>query len=1002
MNYDHLTAESTWKKFWEEREIYKTEDISNKPKYYVLDMFPYPSGVGLHVGHPRGYIASDVLARFKRMQGFNVLHPMGFDSFGLPAEQYAIKTGNHPGPYTDELVAHYKKQLENIGFSYDWSREVATHRPEYYKWTQWIFLQLFNSWFNPKTNKAEKIETCIEMLKQENPAWEQKTDLEKQEDLMKYRLAYEGYAEVNWCEEMGTVLANDEIVTSPDGTMVSERGDFPVVKKSMRQWFMRISTYADRLLSDLEPLDWPESIKSIQKNWIGKSEGAEIDFNVVSTSSTTENTITVFTTRADTLFGVTYVVLAPEHALVLQLLPLVQNKDEVEEYIKKANATSEDDRINDKKEKTGVELKGIFAKNPANGELVPVWIADYVLASYGTGAVMAVPAHDERDFEFAKKYNLPIKKVIARETGLKRENEEFRDGGAGVVFDPLSQKYAVALWQSGGISLFAGGPDEGENVKDAIIREVKEESGLYDFAYTEWIETSYAHYYHRAKLLNRVARAECMLIVLNSTDTLPVQHESHETFELAWKSAEEIKAKWLNDNDGGRYDHYLRFLNESVSRAIELAYDTTSDSTIFKATAMCEYGKLENSEEFDGKESSEAKKLITQKFGRAITKYKMRDAIFARQRYWGEPIPLVHKQDGTVEGLSEDELPLVLPQLDDFAPAGNGQSPLSKSAEWVEKGYETNTMPGWAGSSWYFLRYMDPKNPNAFASKQAIDYWQDVDMYVGGSEHATGHLLYSRFWHKALFDLGFVTKPEPFKALRNQGMIAGTDGRKMSKRWGNVINPDDVVNQLGADTLRVYESFMGPFEAHLPWSTDGIVGSRRFVERVYRFAKSKVSEQETPIEAKKQLHKTIKKVTTDINDFSFNTAISSLMICLNEFEKAEFVSKEDFTLYLQILAPFAPFIADELWHNLYPEKANKSIHTSTWPTYNEALTIDDEVTIGVQVNGKLRGDITIGIDEDEESIKQKALAHENVQKWLEGKEPKKVIVVKGKIVSVVV
>lgn len=990
MNYDHLTTESTWKKFWEEREIYKTEDVSDKPKYYVLDMFPYLSGARLHVGHPRGYIASDVFSRFKRMQGFNVLHPMGFDSFGLPAEQYAIKTGNHPGPYTDELMKDYKEQLESIGFSYDWSREVATHKPEYYKWTQWIFVQLFNSWYNPTTNKAEPIETCLEMLQKQEADWGKKTDLEKQEILMKYRLAYEGYAEVNWCEEMQTVLANDEIVTAADGSMVSERGEYPVVKKSMRQSFMRITAYADRLLTDIEPLDWPSSIKEIQKNWIGKSEGAEIDFEIFfeqeaglspalsegkgaepryATANSknykalaekaiemrdnptaaeallwqelksnnlglhfrqqhvvdnfivdfvclkqkliieidgdihdsqkerdverteilenlgfriirftndevltnisnvlkrveeectkvlplgkdlgwactdSEKTITVFTTRADTLFGVTYVVLAPEHKLVSELKDSIKNYSEVEEYLKKVKATSEDDRINDKKEKTGICLEGVFAKNPANGELVPVWIADYVLASYGTGAVMAVPAHDERDFEFAKKYDLPMKNVI--------ENDIF--------------------------------PEKPFTEEGIVCNSIGWANGLLSFDAVQEIVS-----------------------------------------ELGYKNA-----------------------------------------------------------------------------GRSVTKFRMRDAIFARQRYWGEPIPLVYKKDGTIETLPENELPLVLPDLQDFAPAGNGQSPLSKSAEWVEKGYETNTMPGWAGSSWYFLRYMDPHNNNAFASKEAIDYWQDVDMYVGGAEHATGHLLYSRFWHKALFDLGFVTKPEPFKALRNQGMIGGTDGRKMSKRWGNVINPDDVVAQMGADTLRVYESFMGPFESHLPWSTDGIVGSRRFVERVYRFALSEkvVSTGSTTEQALKQLHKTIKKVRGDIDSFSFNTAIASMMICLNEFEKVESVNKKDFALYLQILAPFAPFITEELWNKLGFEG---SIHTSNWPNYIEALTIDDEITIGIQINGKVRGDILVGIDEDEESVKQKALSHENVIKWLEGKEPKKVIYVKGRIVSVVV
>lgn len=805
--YNHTEVEKKWQEQWEKDGIYTTEsEKSTKPKMYVLDMFPYPSGAGLHVGHPRGYIASDVFSRYKRMQGFNVLHPMGFDSFGLPAEQYAIKTGNHPGPYTDELVVHYKKQLSNIGFSYDWSREVATHRPEYYKWTQWIFLKLFNSWYNPESNKTESIQTCIEKLSKQDKQWETYSEKEKQDILMQYRIAYEGYAEVNWCPELGTVLANDEIITAPDGTMVSERGEHPVVRKSMRQWFMRISAYADRLLSGLDTIDWPHGIKEIQRNWIGKSEGSEIPFKL-----STGDTVSVFTTRADTLFGVTYLVLAPEHQLVEELLVnsnhQITNSNEVEAYIAKVKATSEDDRTNDKNEKTGICLEGVTALNPANGEEVPVWIANYVLANYGTGAVMAVPQHDERDNIFAKIYNLPI------------------------IDRPLVDK-----------------------------TEITEKVG-----------------------------------------------------------------------------------------------------------------------------------------GRLVTKYKMRDAIFARQRYWGEPIPLRHSADGIITALSEDELPLVLPELQDFAPAGDGNSALSKSSEWMEKGYETNTMPGWAGSSWYFLRYMDPHNTEAFASPEAVKYWGQVDMYVGGAEHATGHLLYSRFWNMALHDLGYVPHAEPFKTLRNQGMIAGTDGRKMSKRWGNIINPDDVVAQLGADTLRVYESFMGPFESHLPWSTDGIVGSRRFLERVYRVIDTKIANTTDP-SVTKALHKAIKKVTHDINSFSFNTAVSAMMIWLNELEKGDGITKKDFSTFLQLLAPFAPFITEELWSVL---GESTSIHKASWPTYDEALTKDDEVTLGVQINGKLRAEVTVPADAGEDVVREAVFALPRIQELLSGQEPKKTIVVPGRIVNIV-
>lgn len=849
--YDHKEIEQKWQKEWESAATYKTTD-SAKPKQYVLDMFPYPSGAGLHVGHPRGYIASDVFARFKRMQGFNVLHPMGFDSFGLPAEQYAIKTGNHPGPYTDELIEHYKKQLTNIGFSYDWSRQVATHKPEYYKWTQWIFLKLYNSWYNPETNKTESIDSCIAKLSKEDPKWNEYSEKEKQDILMKYRIAYEGYAEVNWCPELGTVLANDEIITAPDGSMVSERGEYPVIKKSMRQWFMRISSYADRLLSGLDTIDWPHGIKEIQRNWIGKSEGSEITFYIEDKEfGKFINNVDVFTTRADTLYGVTYIALAVDHPAVETLLKKeITNWDEVYTYIQKVKQQDQTDL----KEITGIKLEGVVAKQSfMEGFEVPVYLTNYVLGTYGTGAVMGVPAHDERDFEFAKKYELPIKVVIHPESVMVQSDE----------------------------------------------------------------------------------------------------------------TEEEVLNKYLTG---------------------ERVYTS-------------EFGHLINSTpEFEGRAIFQAKKDITKKVGgKIVTKYKMRDAIFARQRYWGEPIPLRHTADGLIEPLIESELPLKLPDLADFAPAGDAGSPLSKSAEWREKGYETNTMPGWAGSSWYFLRYMDPHNDDAFASEDAVKYWGQVDMYVGGAEHATGHLLYSRFWNMALYDLGYVPFQEPFKALRNQGLIAGPDGRKMSKRWGNVINPDDVIAQLGADTLRVYESFMGPFESHLPWSTDGIVGSRRFIERMYRNLMSDTVGTETTPAFQKVLHKTIKKVTDDIATFSFNTAISAMMICNNEFEKAERVSKDDAKIFLQLLAPFAPHMTEELWYEL---GETSSIHLSEWPKADEALLVDDTVTIGVQINGKVRDELTIAVSATKQEIETAARELSRIKEYTEGKSIKNVIVVPGRIINI--
>jgi leucyl-tRNA synthetase len=874
--YDHKKIEKKWQKVWDENKVYQTlsakkAKVKKLKPYYVLDMFPYPSGAGLHVGHPRGYIASDVFARMKRMQGYNVLHPMGYDAFGLPAEQFAVQNKIHPRQAVEKNVKTFRGQLEKIGFSYDWDRAVNTTDPEYYKWTQWIFLQIYNSYYDIKKDKACSISDLVTQFEKSGNTkvsavcdadtktftakeWKSYSEIEQQKILMKYRLAYEGYAEVNWCPEMGTVLANDEIVDGPNGP-VSERGGFPVEKKQMRQWFMRITAYADRLIAGLETIDWPESIKEIQKNWIGKSEGSEIDFAI----KNNDQKITVFTTRADTLFGVTYVVLAPEHPLVNELKSQITNWDEVATYLEQVKNKSEIERTDAKKEKTGVYLEGVFAINPANGEQVPVWVADYVLANYGAGAVMGVPMHDDRDREFAIKYNLPI------------------------IDKPLV-----------------------------------------------------------------------------------------------------------------------------------------------------------NSQE-----------IVQKVGGKLVTKYKFRDAIFARQRYWGEPIPLVHEQDGTISEVPLKNLPLELPNVKSYAPAGNGESPLATVKSWVNAGYETNTIPGWAGSSWYFLRYTDPKNKKVIANGDELDYWfgapprprkasatppykggdsqtgGGVDMYVGGAEHATGHLLYSRFWHKFLFDLGYVPTSEPFKALRNQGMIGGTDGRKMSKRYGNVVNPDDVVAQFGADSMRVFEMFLGPFESHLPWSTEGIIGSRRFIEKVWRLAEkvARAREAGSPLlqgeglgvrSYLKTLHKTIKKVTEDIQNFAFNTAISSMMICANELEKSEVIHPDDFKKFLQILAPFAPHVCEELWISpllqgegpgvrLVRNRARvRSIHLSPWPTYDPKLIIDDSIKMGIQVNGKVRAEIELALDVTEADVKSMVLQIPEIIKWIDGKEIKKFIYIPKKIISIVI
>ncbi len=872
-NYDHKKIESKWQKEWEKKGTYKTLNSSKGKKMYVLDMFPYPSGVGLHVGHPRGYIGSDVYARMKRMQGYNVLHPMGYDAFGLPAEQYALEHKIHPKKAVEENVKTFERQLSIIGLSYDWSRKVNTTDPKYYKWTQWIFLKIYNSWYDNGKGKARKIGELISIFEKSGNEkvnavcsndtkiftaknWKDFSKKEKHDILMKYRLAYEGYSEVNWCPQMGTVLANDEITNDTKGNPVSERGGYKVEKKLMRQWFMRITAYANRLLTGLDGLEWSDHIKEIQKNWIGKSEGSLIKFNI----KNTKDIIEVFTTRVDTIFSGTFLVIAPEHNLIQLYKKNIINFDEVEIYLKKVKNKTEEERIN-KDNKTGVELKGIKVINPASGKEIPVWVSDFVLGSYGTGAVFA-DAHDKRDFDMAKKYGIPL------------------------------------------------------------------------------------------------------LVSIRPQDDI---------------------------------------LFEKVKKLDECFEDE---------------GILINSGKFDGLTSREARpKIIEWLSSKGLAsktiKYKMRDAIFARQRYWGEPIPLKHNRDGTVTELKEKDLPLELPNVKSYESTGTGESPLASVKSWVKEGYETNTMPGWAGSSWYFLRYMDPQNSKEFASKKAVDYWNSVDMYVGGAEHATGHLLYSRFWNNFLYDIGHVSFKEPFKKMKNIGMVLATDGRKMSKRWGNVINPDDIVENYGADTLRVYEMFMGPFEQSLPWSTESIIGSRRFIERVYKL-QEKISDGKSDERIEKILHKTLKKVSEDIENFAFNTAISSMMIFMNEIDKVvsskeQVLSKDDFKMFLQILSPFAPHITEELYQQLKinnEKTKNKkiflSIHTSKWPEWNKNKIIEEEIKIVVQVNGKVRALIMVGKDMTENEIREIALKNKSILPWIRNKEIKKFIYVPMRVVNIVV
>ena len=800
MQYDYLKIEAKWQDHWEKHKTFKANVDSDKEKLYVLDMFPYPSGSGLHVGHPLGYTATDIYSRFKRLQGYNVLHPMGWDAFGLPAEQYAIKTGTHPRTTTEENIKNFKRQIKMLGFSYDWDREINTTDKAYYKWTQWIFLQLYNK-----------------------------------------GLAYEAEVPVNWCPELKAVLANEEVV---DGK--SDIGGHPVIRKPMRQWMFRITDYAESLLEGLDDVDWPENVKDLQRNWIGKSVGSEVKFELPSINKD----ITVFTTRPDTLFGATYMVLAPEHPLVKKLVTPEQKAD-VESYVDLSQNKSDLDRGELNKEKTGVFL-GACAINPVNGEKIPIWIADYVLMSYGTGAIMAVPGHDQRDYEFATKFDLPIIEVVL---GGDLSIEAFTENQDGIMVNSSN---------STGLDL------NEKNIPDSIQTTI------------EW--------------------------------------------------------------------------------------------------------------------------LIKTGNGEASIHYKLRDWLFSRQRYWGEPIPVIHKEDGTIQPLKESALPLSLPEVEKYEPAETGESPLANIKDWVntEKGVrETNTMPQWAGSCWYYLRYIDPLNDEEPWSKEKENYWMPVDLYVGGVEHAVLHLLYSRFWHHVLYDLGLVSTKEPFKKLFNQGMIRGEDGQKMSKSRGNVINPDDVVKAYGADSFRLYEMFMGPLEKSKPWSTKGLQGCFRFIQKVWRLFTEdpdKIEENCADEKTIRLLHQTIKKVTEDLTDLRFNTSVSQLMIFTNHLLTLKKLDKSVLHHFLLLLNPFAPHLSEEINQILGFEEISKT----DWPNYDESKIIDETIDIAVQINGKTRGSISIFIDADQNTVEQTVKDHEKIKKYLSDTNILKVIYIKGRIINFVV
>jgi len=937
--YDHKKIEKKWQKKWEDAHAFATSEDSKKEKLYVLDMFPYPSGAGLHVGHVEGYTATDIYSRYKRAQGYNVLHPMGWDAFGLPAENYAIKTGTPPRKTTDQSIANFKSQIKNLGLSYDWSREFGTHNPEYYKWTQWLFLKFYEK-----------------------------------------GLVYKKKALVNWDPIDQTVLANEQVL--PDGT--AERSGAKVEKKDLEQWFYKITDYADELIEGLDTVDWPESTKINQRNWIGRSEGAEIDFEVKGLGEK----IKIFTTRPDTLYGATYMVLAPEHPIVKVLAEKSSNKDEILAYAALSQKKSDIERSAEGKEKTGVEIKCTVAINPATKKEIPLYIADYVLGGYGTGAIMAVPAHDERDFAFAQKFNLPIVEVIEPETGQKLPDEQLRSSIVAIVEDPKTKKFLTLNWgpKLGGTLFIGGGREEGESAEETARREIAEETGYTNLQFVGQTGRAYHHYFAFSKNVARNIEVVGLHFTLAGIEQVKTAHQADEkdNFSLEWLTKDELFRKMEDEN------HLLCF-----KRLV--------DGEIYSG-----HGILAESGAFSGLASEDAKQKITESVGGKMVKtYRLRDWLISRQRYWGAPIPVVYDPEGKAHPVPEEHLPWTLPEDVEYLPKGT--SPLGTSKELLErtekifgKGWkpEIDTMDTFACSSWYYFRFADSNNTEEFASKEALKKWLPVDLYLGGAEHTVLHLLYARFFTKALRDMGYLTFNEPFLKLRHQGLILAEDSRKMSKRWGNVINPDDMVERFGADSVRLYEMFMGPLEASKPWNTNNIMGVRRFIERVWKLEVSTaVADGPQP----EQLHKTIKKVGEDIENLKLNTAVSSLMILLNYISVLERVPYNDYKIFLQLLTPFAPHLTSEL-----AERSNIPVDELTlWPTFDSSKIVATSVEIAVQVGGKVRGSISISPTASQDEAVEAARGVAAILKWLpegalqEGKGGVKVIYVPGRILSFV-
>ena len=933
-------VEKKWQEYWKNHHTFEAHIDKSKEKYYYLVEFPYPSGAGLHVGHVRSYTALDTLARKKRLMGYNVLFPMGWDAFGAPAEQYAIKNHIHPSIAVKENIKTFKSQIEKLGISFDWSREFATTDPEYYKWTQWQFLQFF-----------------------------------------KHGMAYKAKKNINWCPKCKMGLSNED---SSGG--VCERCGTQVVQKEKEQWMLRMSDYAEDLIDGLNDTDFQERTKVAQINWIGKSTGAEVDFKLKQVNEK----LTVYTTRPDTLYGVTFMVIAPEHPYVDLYSGLIKNMNEVIDYREQTNKKTEFERTQLVKDKTGIKLEGLSAINPINNKEIPIYISDYVMMNYGTGAIMAVPAHDTRDYDFAKKFGIDIIQVLEEETGTPHSDESKKNSIVAIVYDEKQDKYLTINWGNNGGRLFVGGTiKENESSLECAIREIAEETGYTDISLVKTAFKINHHYYayNKDKYFN--IQATPFLFTLNSDKMVSQNLDDDEKFKVEWVSKDIIQKEIIDELHKKSFEYTV---NE---------------------TAMVGDGIHINSDVLDGLYKEEAiSKMISyleeKGIGRKKTNYKLQDWIFTRQRFWGEPIPLIYCDDCGWVAVPDEDLPVLLPNVAEYEPTDDGESPLARIEEFVNTTCphcgkpakrETDTMPNWAGSSWYWLRYMDPHNDKEFASREALEYWGKVDWYNGGMEHATRHLLYARFWNQFLYNIGLVPNKEPFKVRASHGMILGEGGVKMSKSLGNVINPDDIVAEYGADTLRTYEMFIGDYEKEATWSEQGLNGCKRYLDRVVRLGEKVNDSLEYSSELEKDIHKTIKKVTEDIDALKFNTAVSSLMILLNKMEKMDSISKKDYRTYLTLLNPIAPHITEELNEEY---QLGSAICESSWPSYEEDKLVDSEKEIAVQVNGKVRATILVHIDDTDDVIKEKALSEDNVKKHIEGKEIVKIIVIKGKIVNIVV